>query len=96
MGHLPTAQRGTEVFLGWFTEKNGGERITADYLPEDDMTLYARYSTPEERETAADAFWYVDADGTTVIGCAEIDGVLYHFTAPDQTGLGGTLWTTSH
>lgn len=96
MGQLPTAQRGTEVFLGWFTEKNGGERITAEYLPEDDMTLYARYSTPEELEASADAFWYVYADGTTVIGCAEIDGVLYHFTAPDLSGLGGTLWTTGY
>lgn len=96
IGQLPTAQRGTEVFLGWYTDKEGGERITAEYLPEDDMTLYAHYSTPEELEAAADAFWYIYADGTTVIGCAEIDGVLYHFTAPDLIGLGGTLWTTGY
>lgn len=96
IGQLPTARRGTEVFLGWFTEKEGGERVAADYLPENDMTLYARYSTPEELEASADAFWYVYADGITVIGCAEIDGVLYHFTAPDLTGLGGTLWTTGY
>lgn len=96
IGQLPTAQRGTEVFLGWFTQQEGGERITAEYLPEDDMTLYARYSTAEALEAAADAFWYVYADGITVIGCAEIDGVLYHFTAPDPTGLGGSLWTTGY
>ena len=60
------------------------------------MTLYARYSTPEELEASADAFWYVYSDGITVIGCAEIDGVLYHFTAPDLTGLGGSLWTTGY
>ena len=96
IGQLPTAQRGTEVFLGWFTQKEGGERVTAEYLPEDDMTLYARYSTPEELEASADAFWYVYSDGITVIGCAEIDGVLYHFTAPDLTGLGGSLWTTGY
>ena len=96
MGQLPTSQRGTEVFLGWFTQPDGGERITAEYIPEEDMTLYARYSTPSELESAADAFWYVYADGITVIGCAEIDGILYHFTAPDPTGLGGSLWTTGY
>lgn len=96
IGQLPVAQRGTEVFLGWFTQKDGGERVTAEYMPEDHMTLYAHYSTPEELEADADAFWYVYADGVTVIGCAEIDGVLYHFTAPDLTGLSGTLWTTGY
>lgn len=96
IGQLPTAQRGSDVFLGWYTEKDGGERITADYLPEGDITLYARYSTPEELETSADSFWYVYADGTTVIGCAEINGVLYHFTAPDRSGLGSTLWSTGY
>lgn len=96
IGQLPTAQRGAEVFLGWYTAKEGGERITSDYQPEDNMTLYARYSTPQELEAAADAFWYVYADGITVIGCAEIDGVVYHFTAPDLTGFGGSLWTTGY
>jgi hypothetical protein len=84
------------VFLGWYTQKDGGERITAEYAPEDDMTLYARYSTPEELEAMADTFWYVYADGITVIACAELDGVLYHFTAPDLTGLGGSLWTIGY
>lgn len=96
IGQLPTAQRGTEVFLGWFTQKDGGERVTAEYLPEDDLTLYAHYSSPEKLQATADAFWYVFADGITVIGCAEIDGVLYHFTAPDPMGLGGSLWTTGY
>lgn len=96
IGQLPTAQRGTEVFLGWFTQKEGGERITADYLPNGDMTLYARFSTAEQLEATADSFWYVYADGTTAIGCAEINGVLYHFSAPDRSGLGGTLWTTGY
>lgn len=96
IGQLPTAQRGAEVFLGWFTQEEGGERITAEFVPEEDMTLYAHYSTPAELEAAADAFWYVYSDGITVIGCAEIDGILYHFTAPDPTGLGGSLWTTGY
>lgn len=96
IGQLPTAQRGTEVFLGWFTQEEGGERITAEFVPEENMTLYAHYSTPAELEAAADAFWYVYSDGITVIGCAEIDGILYHFTAPDPAGLGGSLWTTGY
>lgn len=96
IGQLPNAQRGTEVFLGWFTQKEGGQRVTADFTPEEDTTLYARYSTPQELKTVADSFWYVYADGITVIGCAEIDGVLYHFTAPDLTGLGGSLWTIGY
>lgn len=96
LGQLPDAQRGSEVFLGWFTEEEGGERVAAEYLPESDMTLYARYSTPEALQSAADAFWYVYADGITVIGCAEIDGVLYHFAVPDLSGFGSPLWTATH
>lgn len=96
IGQLPTANLGIEVFLGWFTQKEGGERITADYVPGKDMTLYARFSTAEELEASADSFWYLYSDGVTAIGCAQIDGVLYHFTAPDRTGLGGTLWTTGY
>ena len=96
IGQLPTAQRGTDVFLGWYTQEEGGERITEDFIPEEDMTIYARYSTPAELEAAADTFWYVYSDGITVIGCAEIDGIIYHFTAPDPAGLGGSLWTTGY
>ena len=96
VGTLPTAQRGSEVFLGWYTQEEGGERITADYLPEEDTTVYARFSTPEVLEAEADKFWYVYADGITAIGCAQIDGVLYYFTTTDHSGLSGSVWSAAY
>lgn len=95
IGTLPTAQVTGQVFLGWFTEEEGGERVTAEFQPQEDMTLYARFSTPEELEAAAEKCWYIYADGMTVMGCAELDGELYYFTAADPTGLGSAVWTTT-
>lgn len=94
VGTLPTAQLADRVFMGWFTEAEGGQRIAAEDQPEDDMTLYAHYSTPQELEASADRCWYIYADGLTVMGCAEIDGELYYFTAADPTSLSGAVWTS--
>ena len=42
---MPTPVRAGHTFVGWFTEKNGGERVTSSdkYLLEADSTLYARW-----------------------------------------------------
>ena len=92
LGTLPTAQKDQEIFLGWFTED--GERVTGEYVPQEDMTLYARFSTVRELEVTADKCWYLYADGITVMGCAQLDGELYYFTVSDPRGLSGMGFTT--
>ena len=96
LGTLPAVQYDGQVFLGWFTQKDGGERISEQWQPEQDTTLYARWSTPEALEAAADRCWYVYTDGLTVMGCAEINGELYYFTVTDPSGLGSSVWTATH
>ena len=85
LGTVPKAQNGELVFLGWFTED--GNRVTADLVPQEDMTLYARFCTAQELEAAADKCWYLYADGLTVMGCAQLDGELYYFTVTAPTRL---------
>ena len=41
---IPTATIGKE-FDGWYTEEDGGIKITESYTPTDDMTLYAHWVT---------------------------------------------------
>ena len=44
IGNLPTPVAPTGYkFIGWYTEKNGGEQITSDYIPDGDMIIYAQY-----------------------------------------------------
>ncbi len=85
MGTLPTAHQGDQVFLGWFTKD--GQRITADFVPQEDMTLQARFCTVQELEAAADKCWYLYADGLTAMGCAQLDGELFYFTVTAPTRL---------
>ena len=56
-GKLPTASKTGYSFIGWFTEKEGGEQISsATKIIASDLTLYAQY---------ADVYTYTfyDADG---------------------------------
>ena len=45
-GEMPTPVRKGYSFVGWFTEKNGGEQITSSdkYLLDSDSTLFAHWS----------------------------------------------------
>lgn len=52
-GELPTPTRKSYIFLGWFTQLEGGEQITKDtvaYLTED-ITLYAHWSAQKYKVT---------------------------------------------
>ena len=44
-GELPNPTKGVSVFLGWYTEKDGGSLISAttQITPKDDHTLYAHW-----------------------------------------------------
>lgn len=65
-GDLPVPSRDYHNFLGWFTEKDGGTRITEDDVvtSTDDITLYAHWELkPLSGWVRADS---VPADGTAV------------------------------
>ena len=66
---LPKAEREGYIFLGWYTEKEGGAGIDAELTVTEDTTLYARWEKesgkPEERPEATITF---DADGGEMEG----------------------------
>ena len=47
---LPAATKEGYTFLGWFTQKEGGEKFTTDYVPAGDVTLYAQYEEAKPTE----------------------------------------------
>ncbi len=47
-GALPTSQRPGYKFLGWYTEEEGGTKITADTLVEGETTYYAHWRLESE------------------------------------------------
>lgn len=98
IGILPTAQRLDYVFLGWYTEMEGGERVTAGFVPDDSTTLYARWSSIEQIHASwqdAGECWYFYSDGLSTVGCIEIDGVLYYFSTMDPMNTDDLMWTAA-
>lgn len=98
VGSLPLAQRSGYVFLGWFTQITGGQRVSTDFIPNGDVTLYAQWiSVQELQESWKDSgkCWALYSDGLTTMGCIQIDGMLYHFSSVDSLGQTWTLWTAS-
>lgn len=99
LGTLPTAKRPDYVFLGWYTQAEGGERVTAEYVPQGNVTLYARWYSAAELQAAwtqAGECWYFYADGLSSMGCMEVDGTFYYFSMPDAFGQNGIVWATTH
>lgn len=49
-GDLPEVSRGGYTFAGWFTQQEGGERVSAETIvtAEDSYTLYAQWATREK------------------------------------------------
>jgi hypothetical protein len=97
VGRLPKAQRGNDIFLGWFTRPEGGEPITENTVPEENMIVYAQWSNPKRLTDAfsnASQCWYFYSDGISSMGCVELDGTLYYFANPDAAGSSGLVWTT--
>ena len=47
---LPAVTKEGYTFLGWFTQKEGGEKFTTDYVPAGDVTLYAQYEEAKPTE----------------------------------------------
>lgn len=98
VGTLPSAQRPGYVFLGWFTQAEGGHRVDADFVPDGDTTLYAQWISVEElQETWKDSgeCWSLYSDGLTTMGCIQINGMLYYFSTMDSLGQNWTMWTAT-
>lgn len=43
IGELPLAERTGYNFIGWYSEADGGDQITPEYLVNDDVTCYAHW-----------------------------------------------------
>ena len=43
---MPTARRDGYTLLGWFTEAEGGDRVTLDNVYTKDTTVYAHWERP--------------------------------------------------
>lgn len=83
---LPAADREGYAFLGWFTED--GQRVTAEYVPEADMTLTARWYALAELNLnwggSNSQSRFVSTIGLSTLGCAEVDGTMYYFSSFGQ------------
>ena len=43
LGNMPIPTRENYIFLGWYTEVNGGTQVTTSYIPTSNITLYAQW-----------------------------------------------------
>ncbi len=89
---LPDAVREGYVFQGWYTAPEGGEQVTAAYVVDSNITLYAQW-----QEAADVTGWYEQdgrayylIDGQRITGFFQVDGVTYHQNAE---GFVDTGWT---
>lgn len=98
VGALPAVHRPGYVFLGWFTDVDGGERVTVDYVPTENTTCYARWISEEElrRSWMEDSScWYLYSDGICTMACVELEGTLYYFSSMEPWCQGWMGWTTA-
>ena len=54
---------GLALFTGWWTEPEGGVRVTENTAVSEDVTYYAHWTPSPFSSTGGDGFWYVDEDG---------------------------------
>ncbi|MBQ7416120.1 MAG: InlB B-repeat-containing protein [Oscillospiraceae bacterium] len=96
VGTLPVAQRPGYVFLGWFTQLEGGERITADFVPTENTACYAHWVSQEklrEQWMADGNCWYLYSDGISTMVCIEVEGSLYYFSSLEPMCQSWMVWT---
>ncbi len=97
IGTLPTAQKAGYVFKGWYTQPEGGERVTEAMSVSEDTTLYAQWADIQvfqENWNNASERWYFYTDGLYTIGCMEMDGVLYYFSTVDALSGDWSIYTS--
>ena len=62
---MPTARRDGYTLLGWFTEQDGGERVTLDTVYTKDTIVYARWekAADPERKDSVTVYFSISNDG---------------------------------
>ena len=98
VGAMEVPQRTGHTFLGWFTEATGGQKVTDDYVPEGNMTLYARWISHEqlrEEWLAGGNCWYLYSDGVSTMICIELEGTLCYFSSMEPMCQNWMVWTDS-
>ena len=72
---LPCVVREGYSFLGWFTDREGGEKVSSNTIVTADMsTLYAHWGDKPVFETGGSSEWFEDTDGSRrsgVVGSAQ-------------------------
>ena len=96
LGATEVPQRPGYVFLGWFTQAEGGERVAADYIPDGNVTLYAHWVSQEQIRgewLAGGNCWYLYSDGISTMICMELEGALYYFSSLEPLCQNWMVWT---
>ena len=66
---LPEAEKNGYIFLGWYTEKEGGEKTDAEFTVVEDIMLFARWEKEAEKPVEKlEATITFDADGGEMEG----------------------------
>lgn len=69
---IPTVVRDGYTFMGWWTEREGGERVTANTVVTASMgTLYAHWAEGMAFEMGGDADWSQETDGSWRSGAVD-------------------------
>jgi hypothetical protein len=80
IGRLPTPTYGDSVFLGWFTARDGGDRVDESFIVRENTSLYAHWltevATPVIVANKGDGFRYNPC--VVEILCATEDAIIYY------------------
>ena len=89
---LPTPTRGGYDFLGWYTQKDGGEKVTTDTVFTNDTTIYAHW----QKQAAQEYTVTFDANGGSVstVSATTTDGKLTSLPTPTYDGYDFLGWYT--
>ena len=89
---LPTPTRGGYDFLGWYTEKDGGEKVTTDTFFTENSTIYAHW----QKQAAQEYTVTFDANGGSVnpSSATTKDGKLESLPTPTHGGYDFLGWYT--
>lgn len=58
-GELPTPTRNRHNFKGWFTQPEGGEKVTEETVVSDSIILYAQWENQPKQKTYLFTLWTV-------------------------------------
>ena len=89
---LPTPTNDGYTFLGWYTQKDGGEKVTTDTFFTENSTIYAHW----QEQTAQEYTVTFDANGGSVSTTSTTtkDGKLESLPAPTNDGYDFLGWYT--